>query len=77
MKALIPTLLLALVSITAALAKGGPAINENCPVDGKKGRVIYRIFADEGTIIFCCVECMDTYKKNPAAYPLKPKAPDK
>ncbi|MES2597223.1 MAG: hypothetical protein V4662_17885 [Verrucomicrobiota bacterium] len=40
MKALIPTLLLALVSITAVLAKGGPPINESCPVDGKKGRLI-------------------------------------
>ncbi len=72
MKTLIPVLLLAFVSITAVLAKGGPPLNENCPVDGKKGRVIYRIFTDEGTIIFCCVDCMDAYKKDPARYPLKP-----
>ncbi|GEP45226.1 hypothetical protein [Brevifollis gellanilyticus] len=68
MKALIPSLLLALVSITAVFAKGGPPINEACPVDGKKGRLIYRTFGDEGTIIFCSVECMEAYKKNPSAY---------
>lgn len=77
MKTLVPALLLLLVSLTAVFAKGGPAINDKCPVDGKAGRVIYRVFTDTGTIIFCCVDCMDTYKKDPARYPVAPKGPEK
>jgi hypothetical protein len=53
MKALIPALLLALVSVTAVFAKGGPAINDKCPVDGKTVRIIYRVFTDDGTVAFC------------------------
>ncbi|TDU71226.1 hypothetical protein EI77_02348 [Prosthecobacter fusiformis] len=74
MKALIPALLLTFISITAVLAKGGPPINELCPVDGKAGRVIYRVFSEKGTIIFCCATCLDTYQKSPASYPVAPKA---
>jgi hypothetical protein len=48
MKALLPALFLAIVSVTAVFAKGGPAINDKCPVDGKTVRIIYRIFADKG-----------------------------
>ena len=73
MKALLPVLLLSLVSITAVLAKGGLPINDLCPVDGKAGRPIYRIFSDKGTIIFCCATCMDSYQKNPGHYTIKPK----
>ena len=77
MKALIPALLLALVSVTAVFAKGGPAINDKCPVDGNAVRIIYRIFTEKGNVAFCCVDCMDTYEKNPARYTVTPKAPGK
>lgn len=77
MKALIPAILLALVSVTAVFAKGGPAINDKCPVDGKAVRIIYRIFTEKGNVAFCCVDCMDTYEKNPARYTVEPKAPGK
>lgn len=73
MKALIPALLIALTGVTAVFAKGGPPINDKCPVDGKNVRIIYRIFADQGTIAFCCVTCMEAYKTNPGRYPVKPK----
>lgn len=74
MKALIPALLLALVSVTAVFAKGGPAINDKCPVDGKTVRIIYRVFTDDGTVAFCCVDCMETYKKSPGRYTVTTKA---
>lgn len=74
MKALLPALFLAVVSATALFAKGGPPINDKCPIEGKDVRIIYRIFTDKGTIAFCCVECMDMYQKNPGRYPVKPKA---
>lgn len=73
MKALVPALLLALVSVTAVFAKGGPAINDKCPVDGKTVRIIYRVFTDDGTVAFCCVDCMETYKKSPGRYTVTPK----
>jgi hypothetical protein len=77
MKALLPALFLAIVSVTAVFAKGGPAINDKCPVDGKTVRIIYRIFADKGTIAFCCVDCMEAYQKNPARYTVTIKEPGK
>lgn len=73
MKVLLPILLLSLVSLTAVFAKGGPPINDICPVDGKAARVIYRVFEDKGTIIFCCASCLDDYKKNPNRYKVIPK----
>ncbi len=76
MKALVPSLLLALVCVTSLFAKGGPAINDKCPVDGKAVRIIYRIFTDKGNVAFCCVDCMDTYEKNPSRYTVTPKSPD-
>ena len=75
MKAILPALLLAIVSVTAVFAKGGPAINDKCPVDDKAVRIIYRLFTEKGNVAFCCVECMDTYEKNPARYTVTPKAP--
>jgi len=77
MKAFLPALFLAIISITAAFAKGGPAINDKCPVDGKTVRIIYRIFTDNGTVAFCCVDCMDSYQKNPTRYTVTPKPPGK
>jgi len=73
MKAFLPILLLSIVSLTAVWAKGGPPINDLCPVDGKAGRVIYRVFSDKGTVIFCCATCLDTYQKNPGRFPVQPK----
>lgn len=75
MKTLLPALLLAIAAVTSVFAKGGPAINDKCPVDGKAVRIIYRIFTEKGNVAFCCVECMDTYEKNPARYPVTPKKP--
>jgi len=77
MKAVLPALFLAIISVTAVFAKGGPAINEKCPVDGKTVRIIYRVFTDNGTVAFCCVECMESYKKNPTRYPVTSKEPGK
>ncbi|MCX6856880.1 MAG: hypothetical protein NTV80_18470 [Verrucomicrobia bacterium] len=77
MKALIPALLLAIVSVGTVFAKGGPAINEKCPVDGTTVRIIYRVFTDAGTVAFCCVDCMETYKANPSRYTVTPKPPGK
>ncbi|MBB5037489.1 hypothetical protein [Prosthecobacter dejongeii] len=74
MKALLPILLLTCVSLTAVFAKGGPPINDVCPVDGKAARVIYRIFEEKGPVIFCCATCLDTYRKNPNRFTVKPKA---
>lgn len=73
MKALLPALLLTFASLTAVWAKGGLPINDTCPVDGKAGRPIYRIFSDKGTIIFCCADCIAAYEKNPGRYPVTPK----
>lgn len=77
MKALLPALFLAVASLSALAAKGGPPINDICPVDGKAGRVIYRVFTEKGSVIFCCVDCMDAYKKDPAKYTVTPKSPGK
>lgn len=71
MKALLPALLLTFASLTVVFAKGGRPINDVCPVEGKPGRPIYRIFTDEGTIIFCCADCVEAYQKNPNRYPVK------
>jgi len=73
MKTLLPALLLAVLSLTAVLGKGGPPINDLCPVDGKAIRVIYRIFTEQGNVSFCCTECMETWRKNPGRFPVKPK----
>jgi hypothetical protein len=73
MKTLIPALFLALISVTAIFAKGGPAINDKCPVDGKTVRIIYRVFTDAGTVAFCCVDCMESYKTSPSRYTVTPK----
>ncbi|MEN3942204.1 hypothetical protein WJU23_12980 [Prosthecobacter sp. SYSU 5D2] len=74
MKALLPALLLLASGFTALFAKGGLPINDLCPVDGKPGRVIYRVFSDQGTIIFCCATCLDSYQKSPGRYKVQPKA---
>jgi hypothetical protein len=75
MKALLPALFLAALSVGSLLAKGGPAINDKCPVDGKAVRIIYRVFTDKGTVAFCCVDCMDAYQKSPGRYTVTPKGP--
>jgi len=77
MKAVLPALFLAIISVTAVFAKGGPAINEKCPVDGKTVRIIYRVFTDAGTVAFCCVDCMESYKTSPSRYTVTPKPPGK
>ncbi|HEY1081833.1 MAG TPA: hypothetical protein VGE29_06210 [Prosthecobacter sp.] len=74
MKALLPALFVGIAGLTAVFAKSGPPINEICPVDGKGGRVIYRAFTDQGTVIFCCSTCLDAYQKNPGRYKVTPKA---
>ena len=70
---IVAAILLALVSVTAVFAKGGPAINDKCPVDGKTVRIIYRVFTDDGTVAFCCVDCMESYKTSPSRYTVTPK----
>jgi hypothetical protein len=75
MKTLFPCLVLALIAITSVFGKGGPAINDKCPVDGKTVRIIYRLFTERGNVAFCCVECMDLYEKEPSRYPVTPKKP--
>jgi hypothetical protein len=73
MKPLLPALLLTVLSLTAVLGKSGLPINDLCPVDGKAVRVIYRLFTDQGNVAFCCTECLETWRKNPARFPVKPK----
>lgn len=77
MKAFLPALFLVALAVSAVFAKGGPAINDLCPVDGKAVRIIYRVFTDKGTVAFCCVDCMDTYQKNPGRFTVTPKPPGK
>lgn len=77
MKTLLPALFLAIICVSAVFAKGGPAINDKCPVDGKAVRIIYRLFTDKGNVAFCCVDCMDTYQKDPGRYTVTPKGPEK
>jgi len=74
MKALISVLLLTVAGVTILMAKGGPPINDVCPVKGNAIRLIFRIFTDKGTVAFCCADCMDAYQKNPGRYTVKPKA---
>ncbi|HCN27898.1 MAG TPA: hypothetical protein DIT64_03770 [Verrucomicrobiales bacterium] len=73
MKTLIPALLLSALTLGTALAKSGPPVNDLCPVDGKAVRIIYRIFSERGNVAFCCTECMETWRKNPGRYPVKPR----
>jgi hypothetical protein len=75
MKTRFPCLLLALIAISSVFAKGGPAINDKCPVDGNAVRIIYRLFTEKGNVAFCCVECMALYEKDPSRYPVTAKKP--
>ena len=77
MKALLASVLLVAATVGIAFAKGGPAINDVCPVEGKAVRIIYRVFTDKGTVAFCCVDCMEAYQKNPGRYTVTPKPPGK
>lgn len=73
MKALLPALFLTVLSVGAVFAKSGMPVNDLCPVDGKAVRIIYRLFTGKGNVAFCCVECLETFKKNPGRFPVKPK----
>lgn len=73
MKAFLPALLVAVFSVGAVFAKSGLPVNDLCPVDGKTVRIIYRLFTDQGNVAFCCVECLETFKKNPNRFTVKPK----
>lgn len=73
MKALLPALFLTVLSVGAVFAKSGMPVNDLCPVDGKAVRIIYRLFTEKGNVAFCCVECLETFKKNPGRFPVKPK----
>lgn len=57
----------------ASLIAAGPPINEECPVCGKKARVIFRTQTPKGNVIFDTAECLDAFKKEPDKYPVKPK----
>lgn len=71
MKSLLAPLLLTLVMTATAFA--GWPINDECPVDHKPSRPIYRVKTDEGFVSFCCTECMQKFAKSPGAYPVKKK----
>ena len=71
MKSILAPLLLSL-AMTATVFAAWP-INDECPVDHKASRPIYRVKTDEGFVSFCCTECMQKYAKSPGAYPVKKK----
>ncbi|MFC5457113.1 hypothetical protein [Prosthecobacter fluviatilis] len=71
MKSLLAPLLLTL-AMTATVFAAWP-INDECPVDHKASRPIYRVKTEEGFVSFCCTECMQKFVKNPGAYPVKKK----
>ena len=71
MKSLLAPLLLSL-AMTATVFAAWP-INDECPVDHKASRPIYRVKTDEGFVSFCCVDCMQKFAKSPGAYPVKKK----
>lgn len=73
MKAFLPAMLLTLLSVGAVFAKSGLPVNDRCPVDDNAVRIIYRLFTDKGNVAFCCVECLETFKKNPTRFTVKPK----
>lgn len=71
MKALLAPLLLSL-AMTASVFAAWP-INDECPVDHKAARPIYRIKTAEGFIAFCCISCQQTFEKAPGKYAVKKK----
>jgi hypothetical protein len=73
MKQLALSILIVAAGAGVLWAKGGPPINDVCPVDGKPARPIYRVFTNDGTVAFCCVDCTAAYQKNPGRYPVKKK----
>lgn len=72
MKTLLIPLLLSLAMISTVFAAW--PINDECPVDQKAARPIYRVKTDEGLVAFCCTDCMQKFSKSPASYPVKKKA---
>jgi len=71
MKTLLAPLLLSL-AMTATVFAAWP-INDECPVDHKPARPIYRVKTEEGFVAFCCTECMQKFAKSPTSYPVKKK----
>ncbi len=71
MKSILVPLFLSL-AMTATVFAAWP-INDECPVDHKASRPIYRVKTDEGFVSFCCTECMQKFAKSPGSYPVKKK----
>jgi len=71
MKTLLAPLLLSL-AMTATVFAAWP-INDECPVDHKPSRPIYRVKTDEGFVSFCCTDCMQKFAKSPGSYSVKKK----
>lgn len=71
MKTLLAPLLLSL-AMTATVFAAWP-INDECPVDHKPARPIYRVKTDEGFVSFCCVDCMQKFAKSPGSFAVKKK----
>ena len=66
MKALLAPLLLSL-AITATVFAAWP-INDECPVDQKPARPIYRVKTAEGFVAFCCTDCMQKFSRSPGSF---------
>lgn len=71
MKTLLAPLLLSL-AMTATVFAAWP-INDECPVDHKAARPIYRVKTNDGMVAFCCTDCMEKFSKSPGSYPVKKK----
>ncbi len=71
MKTILAPLLLSL-AMTATVFAGWP-INDECPVDHKASRPIYRVKTNDGMVSFCCTDCMEKFSKSPGSYPVKKK----
>lgn len=72
MKTLFTSLAIALALVSAANA-GGPPVNDNCPVCGKAGRLIYRTSHKGENVIFDTAECKEKFEKSPDKYKVTPK----
>ena len=72
--------ILALSVLLAGFASASPPVNEECPVCGKPGRLIFRTYYNgqdsklKGkNVIFATSECKDKFDKEPEKYASKVK----
>jgi len=69
--------------LLAGAASAAPPVNEECPVCGKNGRLIYRTYYNGNdpkykgkNIIFNSSDCKDKFDKDPEKYVKKVKPKD-